>query len=328
MWRNTLHHDVVSTLLGSELPAVLFYVKRDLLGEDGLSIEDVWELPEPKRILKQQREDGSWAGPSAKKPVYPETHADLVATFKQFRQLLERYELNRSVEPVSRAAEYLFDFQTEEGDIRGFIANQYATYYTGYVLSLLIGAGYSDDPRVERGMSWLLTMRQDDGGWTIPILTHHLDAKTMYQLTSAYHEPVQPDRSQPFSHNWTDMVLRAFAAHPAYRYSDEAVAAGELLKSRFFEPDVYSSRKAARYWVRFSHWWPNLVTSLESLTLLGFTADDPDIQAGIDWFIENQAEDGLWWLSNDKSRSPRVEKERAWLSLRICRVLRELLGAG
>jgi hypothetical protein len=56
---------------------------------------------------------------------------------------------------------------THEGDIRGMLGNQYAPYYTGAMLSLLIKAGFAHDPRIEKGMRWLLKMRQDDGGWVI-----------------------------------------------------------------------------------------------------------------------------------------------------------------
>ena len=41
------------------------------------------------------------------------------------------------------------------------------------------------------------------------------------------------------------MFLRAFAAHPKYRQSREALKAADLLKSTFFQPDVYSSYKDA-----------------------------------------------------------------------------------
>lgn len=70
--------------------------------------------------------------------------------------MVERYRFTRESMHVGKAAEYIFSFQTTEGDIRGFIGNQYATYYTGYILALLIQAGYVDDPRVEKGMQWLL----------------------------------------------------------------------------------------------------------------------------------------------------------------------------
>ncbi len=309
-------------LLGVDDRAVIYFTRSDLLEETVESLDYVWKLPAPQKILKKQREDGSWKGPVRKTPVYPENHSELVVTFKAFRELVEKYCFNRESEAIENAAEYLFTFQTGDGDIRGFIANQYATYYTGYVLSLLIQAGYTDDERVERGIEWLLGMRQNDGAWTVPILTHKFDREAVYRLTSSYQEPVEPDRIKPFSHNWTDMVLRAFAVHPVYRRSDEARKAGELLKSRFFQPDVYSSYKEVRYWTRFVHWWPNLLTSMESLLLLGYPAEDPDIRKGIDWFIKNQQEDGLWNCEyGTKSNSGKVA-DRAWITLRICRVLK------
>lgn len=100
-------------------------------------------------------------------------------------------------------------------------------------------------------MQWLLSMRQDDLGWTVPLLTHKLDRATQYHQTNEYAEPIEPDRSKPFSHNWPGMVLRAFAAHPTYRCSEAARHAGGLPKSRIFQRDAYTSYRAASYWVRF-----------------------------------------------------------------------------
>ncbi|MBN2238497.1 MAG: terpene cyclase/mutase family protein [Dehalococcoidales bacterium] len=319
----------VAALLKTGDTAVEYFTRTDLTGEDAGPLVKVWAMPEPQKILRKQRNDGSWKGPLKKTPVYPENHSDLVATFKAFRELVEKYRFDKESEAVEKAAEFLLSFQTSIGDIRGFIGNQYATYYTGYVLSLLTKAGYAHDSRIEEGMQWLLSMRQYDGGWTVPILTYTYDRETGYLLTSSYMEPVEPDRSKPFSHNWTDMVLRAFSVHPVYRKSAEARAAGELMKSRFFQPDVYVSYKAASYWTRFVHWWPNLLTSMESLLLLGFPKDDPDIILALGWFLDNQQPDGLWKLSYDgKSDNPKAEQsiERAWLTLRISRMLNGFLG--
>ncbi len=321
-------HNSIEALLATENEAVVYFTRRDLLGEVVDNIQVVWELAEPQKILRRQSPDGSRKGPQKKTPVYPENHADLVATFKEFRTLIERYRFTRESLPIEKAAEYLFTFQTPEGDFRGFIGNQYATYYTGYVLALLIQAGYADDPRVEKAMQWLLKMRQDDGGWTIPLLTHHFDGKTTYRLTSTYAEPVEPDRNQPFSHNWTDMVLRAFAVHPVYRQSEESRLAGKLLKSRFFQPDVYSSYESASYWTRFVFWWPNLLTALESLSLLGFSADDPDMDQGLQWFFDHRQTDGLWecaYGGKSVARSQDYSLERVWISLKICRMLKHFL---
>jgi hypothetical protein len=325
-WREVFDR-AVNALLKTDEKAIVYFTRNDLLGELVGPVSQVWELPETQKILKKQRSDGSWEGPAKKTPVYPENHSDLVASFKAFRILVERYGFTRASLNIEKAEEYLFGFQTSEGDIRGFIANQYATYYTGEILSLLIKAGYTDDPRIEHGMNWLLGMRQDDGGWTVPILTHTFDKETKYRLTSSYMEPVEPDRTKPFSHNWTDMVLRAFAIHPVYCHSDEIRKAGELLKSRFFQPDMYNSYRDVRYWTRFAFWWPNLLTSMESLLLLGFSNDDLDIQKGLEWFLKNQQDDGLWNVSSEgRPGTEGKPLERTWLTLRICRILKGFLA--
>jgi hypothetical protein len=321
-WQNLLAIDPVPTLLNSGEEAINYFIHRDLLNESVAPINSVWELPEAQKLLKKQQPDGSWEKPGKKADVYPHWHHKLVETFKKFRILVERYHFTKDNQIINQAAEFLLSCQTEEGDIRGFIGNQYATYYSGYILALLIRAGYEDDSRVEKGMQWLLSMRQNDGGWTIPILTHEYDRETGYKLTSQYMKPVEPDRTKPLSHSWTDMVLRAFAAHPQYSQTKETHTAGALLKSTFFMPDNYSSYRAPRYWTRFAFWWPNLLTALDSLSYLGFTKDDPDIKRGLQWFIDNQQSDGLWKLESHKDISTRDWKERLWLGLSIYRILK------
>ncbi len=329
-WLDHLRYNPVQEMLQSENDAVPYFVRRDLLEKRAEPITYVWQLPEAQKILRRQRPDGSWKYPGKRTIKYPKHHYGLLETFKQFRLLVERYELTREHPASEKAAEFLFTCQTDDGDFRGMIGNQYATYYTGAIMAHLIKAGYEDDPRIERGFQWLLSMRQDDGGWTIPLLTHSLDRETQYMLTSQHADPLEPVRSKPFSHNWTDMVLRAFAAHPRYRESEEARAAGDLLKSRFFKPDAYSSYKAASYWVRFAFWWPNLITSLDSLSRMGFSRDDPDIKTALDWFIEHQGPDGLWKVTYVKGKNvvdnERNRERRLWVSLAICRIFKRFHG--
>ena len=323
-WQKLLNFDPIIPLVSSKNEAIEYYARRDLLDEEVKPISHLWQLPEAQKIVKKQQADGSWKYPGKKTLVYPQHHYSLLETWKQFRLLVERYEFTREHPTAKKAAEFLFSCQTDDGDIRGFIGNQYATYYTGAVMAILIKAGYEDDPRIEKGFKWLLSMRQDDGGWTVPILTHKLDRETMHRLTSQHAEPVEPDRSKPFSHHWTDMVLRAFAVHPRYRKSKEAKIAGTLLKSRFFQPDVYSSYRAADYWVRFLFWWPNLLTALDSLSLMGYSRDDSDIKKALDWFIDHQEPNGLWRITYVKGKevtdNEKNRVRRLWVSLGVCRV--------
>jgi hypothetical protein len=325
-WLTRLKHNPLPTLLSCGNPAVEYFTRRDLLDETVAPIACVWQLPEVQKILRKQQPDGSWKHSGKETVTYPKHHFALVETWRAFHTLVERYEFTKQHEGAARAVEFLFSCQTRQGDIRGMIANQYATYYTGAMLAAIVKAGYADDPRVEQAFRWLLSMRQGDGGWTIPILTHKLDKATFYKLTSEYAQPVEPDRAKPFSHNWTDMVLRAFAAHPTYRRSQEAHAAADLLKSSLFQPDYYTSYQDARYWIRFMFWWPNLVTALESLSLMGYSADDADMQRGLDWLSANQLPSGLWRLEYGKAAKEKtdVSGEQLWLALRVARIFKQL----
>jgi hypothetical protein len=328
-WQSQLRFDPLPPLCSSGDEAMLYFVRRDLLEENVGPIQRLWLLPQAQKILKKQLADGSWPRSGAKK--HSAINYALIETWRQFRFLVEQYSFTRQHPQARRAAEFLFSCQTPAGDIRGMLANQYATYYTGAILALLIQAGYEDDPRIEKGFQWLLDMRQSDQGWTIPILTHKFDRETQYRLTSQVAPPVEPDPSKPFSHNWTGMVLRAFAVHPVYRQSEAARVGASLLKSRFFQPDVYTSYRAASYWVRFEYpfWWNNLVAALDSITRIGLSKDDPHLQQALKWLVNHQEESGLWKISYAdpaarEKDTPKVRQEKRWISLAICRIFKRL----
>jgi hypothetical protein len=245
--------------------------------------------------------------------------------------------MDRQHPAIDKAAEYVLSCQTKEGDIRGILANQYAPYYTGALMSLLIKAGYADDPRIERGFRWLLDMRQDDGGWVIgsPGITGmgRIPQAELIDLTSntARETARAFDWAKPFSAAGTGMVIRAFAAHPQYRKSEEAAAAARLLKSGMFKKDNGSSYRHQDNWVRFQYpfWWTNIVSTLDTLSLIGFTAEDGNVWNALQWLIDHQEENGLWKASySGIHRDPditRTAEEQLWITLAICRVMKRLL---
>ena len=165
------------------------------------------------------------------------------------------------------------------------------------------------------------------------MITHKLDRETQYRLSSEVAEPIQPDRSKPFSHNATGMILRAFAVHPQYRHSEAAHTAAGLLAGRFFQPDAYTSYQAASYWLRFEYpfWWNNLVAALDSISRIGPPGAHAQVKLALDWLVEHQESSGLWKTSYAKPDE--AEKDNAntramkpWVSLAICRVLRRYWG--
>jgi hypothetical protein len=328
-WREQFKFDPIPPLPSSDDEALQYFVRRDVLGERVGPVERLWCLPSAQRILRKQQADGSWPHHGVNK--HPAINPRIIDTWRQLRLLVEQYGFTRENPQAERAAEYLFSCQTPEGDIRGILANQYATYYTGAIMATLIEAGYGDDPRVATALDWLLSMRQEDGGWSVPLITHKLDRAAQYRLVTEWAEPLQPDRSKPFSHNWTGMVLRAFALHPQHRGSAATRTAADLLKSRFFRPDVYTSYQAASYWVRFEYplWWNNLVAALDSLSRIGLSRKDQQMALALSWLVDHQEESGLWRVSYAQTQEKRDETARAramkpWIGLAICRIFKRL----
>jgi hypothetical protein len=326
-WRRQFRIDPVPPLLASASLAVNYWTRRDLLDGSVEPASALWDLPEARRMVGKQSADGSWRASGARH--HPAVNPQIIETWRYLRCLVQQYGFDREQPCAFRACEYLFAHQTADGDLRGILGNQYATYYTGAIAAVLIEAGYADDPRIDRALDWLLAMRQDDGGWSIPLITHRFDRATQYHLTTERVDPVEPDRTRPFSHNWTGMALRAFAAHPRERASQAAADAARLLKGRFFQPDCFTSYQAAGYWLRFEYpfWWNNLVAALDSLSLIGLTREDPDVGRALAWLVDHQQEDGLWRLNyaKDSERETAMTAEmKLWVSLAICRVFRRL----
>jgi hypothetical protein len=319
-WIDLLKNDPLPALLGGNDPALEYFTRRDLLNQAVGGVDTLWKLPNMSRLVDKQKPDGSWHYPGKSNHPATTTNYDLLETYRSLRLLVEMAGFQREHPALPRAAEYIFTCQTDEGDIRGILGNQYMPYYHGAILTLLIKAGYAEDTRVHKGLTWLLAMRQDDGGWIIPAQVVPAKEKTgQFWRGSA----LLPERGRPSSHLATDMALRPFAAHPAYRSQPGVLAAARLLKERILQADRYNDRKGAGYWLKFQFpfWWHSLIATLDSLSQLGFNKDDDDIKRGLLWFVEHQMADGLWDTCYGNGKQ--ADRMRRWVGLAICRVLRK-----
>jgi hypothetical protein len=315
-WRRSLIFDPLPSLVQTENAAINYFTRRDLLGDSVPSVKSLWELNEVKKLLRKQKDDGSWRyrGVHSTRWRSGENY-DQLETYRVIGQLIEKFGMTCDHSAVRRAAEYLFLFQTDEGDFRGIYGTQYSPNYTAGIMELLIKAGYMHDARIARGFEWLIDIRQLDGGWAIPLSTlgERLNALTMNSAT------VQPNRAKPFSHLITGVVLRAFAAHELHRASSEAMNAGALLASRFFR----RGRDATDFWTKFSFpfWFTDLLSSLDSLSRIGLDRKNAAVNRALDWFVVQQRPSGLWELKMLRT----ADKELAhWVSLAICRVIKRL----
>ena len=317
--------DPMPALLAHEGRALNYFLQRDILNEAVPPVDQLWELPEPQKLVRRQQSDGSWRYTGQNRTRFPETNYDLLQTFKGLASLIQKSGFDRRHPAIAQAADYLFSCQTEEGDFRGILGTQYMPYYHGLLVELLVAAGYADDPRTHRALEWLLAVRQQDGGWIVPLQAVPAREQTR-ELWSA--QPLAPDRSLPSSHLATGMALRAVVTHPAYRHREETRRAAALLQSRLLQPDRYGARKASSYWTKFQYpfWWTNLVTALDSLSLLGFSADETQIRDSLDWFATHQEDNGLWRTGYEQAKRAQPSLKEvdtmAWVGLAVCRILK------
>jgi hypothetical protein len=306
-------------LLSSSNTALLYAVQRDLLGKTNIRPETVWEAKVVRSYLRRQQPNGSWRYPGGGKAyIRSSENYDQIETYRVLAELVEKYAMDRAHPAIEPAAEFLFSWQTEEGDFRGIYGTQYTPNYSAGIMELLIKAGYAKDARIEKGFRWLCSIRQHDGGWAIPVRTRKMNfTETVLHVK----ETLQPDRDRPFSHLVTGVVLRAFAAHPTYRVSPEARHGGSLLAARLFTPDAYPDRRTVEYWehVSFPFWFTDAVSALDSLSLLGFLPKEHEIADALTWFVHRQKKDGSFNVKIVRGKDPDT---RLWISFAICRIFK------
>jgi hypothetical protein len=320
-WKKQLQYDPIPSLLECGYENIIYFVKRDLLDKKVGDIGKLWEMNGAVKILRKQQPDGRWKYPNPKEDLRETEGYDQIETLRQLGFLVEHYGFDKQHPAIKKAKKFIFRHQTEAGDIRGIYWHQYSPNYTANFLELFIKAGYAEDPQIKKAQNWLLSVRQHDGGWVIPVRTHKKKLKDWMILKS----PLEPDRTKPFSYMATGVVLRGFAYDPSYRDNKDIVHATELVLSRLFQKDIYPDRNKPEAWIRFSFpfWFTDLIAILDPVFHLGFKSDHPKVKEGLSWFVKNQKKDGTWklyMLKGEKLQQP------YWMDLNVCRLFRKFYG--
>ena len=311
-WLKKFKYNPMESLQNFNAREINYFIEKDLLNIPKKE-DELWNLPEVIKLINKQESGGFWKYPGGDKRFRSEDY-NQIETYRNFGILIEKYGLNKNHRAISNAAKYLFSCQTDIGDFRGIYGNQYTSNYSAGIMELLIKAGYEKDARIVKGFEWLLSIRQNDGGWAIPLRTRQRKLDIIVMEENA----IEPDMEKPFSHMVTGVVLRCFAAHPEYRLMDEAKTAGKLLLSDLFKKDNYPERGTPEYWLKFTFpfWFTDLLSAMDTLSFIGFSGKEPQIKKALDWFIDSQQRDGLWKLKMLKK-----ETTPYWLTLSICRVM-------
>ena len=100
-------------------------------------------------------------------------------------------------------------------------------------------------------------------------------------------EPLQNDPEKPFSHLTTGMVLRAFAAHPMIVIHQKLRSCRKINNEPIFPAGEIHPPSREESWESVSSpfWFTNILTSLDSLQLLGFGRKELH-KLGLSWLVE------------------------------------------
>lgn len=301
---------------------ILFWLKRDILN---VPIEreskNMRKFAARVRILETQKPDGSWWEKRSDTPIYWERTLYRVDTLRNLYRLYD-YGCTIKEEGIQRALEFLFSLQSKEGDFRGTVLNLYTPTFHALALEMLCLYGLDKDRRVQKGFRWILANRQKDGGWAL----YHPRASQsgVKSAASAWFnprgQPFKPRRSQPFSHHVTGMVLRAFAESPTWRNSKEAWQAGEKLLGCFFCDEVYEEKTFPSDWenICYPFWNTDILGSLDSLSKVGFSAENETIQKGLVWLMKRQNSQGFWECGSKRA----TLEDHLWITLAVLRALK------
>lgn len=301
---------------------ILYWLKKDILEVPiDREFKNLQKFASRIRILKNQKPNGGWCKRKYEGHPRWEKSYYIVDTLKNMFKL-HNFGCTLKDEGIKKAIKFVFSTQSKAGDFRGAYLNEYAPTYHALSLEILCLLGHDKDEKIQKGFRWISNNRQDDGGWVIPYRT--IDQE---QLKNRYNyeaqlklEPIKPDKSRPFSHLVTGMVLRALAASPTWSKSKEARKAGQLLLSRFFKADKYNDRWLPSFWEELTYpfWATDILSSLDSLSKIGFPVENENLQKGLNWMLKKQNKQGYWEAGNQKSSI----EDHLWVTFAVLRVLK------
>ena len=301
---------------------ILYWLKKDILEVPvDREYKNLKKFAARIRILKKQRPNGGWClkkyegNPRWEKTFY------IVETLRNAFHLYN-YGCTIEDECIQKAVDFLFSTQSPEGDFRGAYLNEYAPTYHALTLEIICLYGLDKDKRTQKGFRWLINNKQNDGGWVIPYRTvDKEELKARYNFEAQLKtDPIKPDLSQTFSQLVTGMVLRALAASSTWCKSKVAWKAGELLMSRFFQADKYDDRRQPSFWkeITYPFWATDILSSLDSLSKIGFDTNHEKIQQALRWLQKQQKKEGYWEAGIPKS----TLEDHLWVTLAVLRVIK------
>lgn len=200
---------------------------------------------------------------------------------------------------------------------------------TTYTAEALVGAGLpATHQALQRAMSFLLPLQREDGGWPEnPALCHHIPwdwdwcsveysspgttGQALYALRLAGREKDKVVKRGLRFLRHTQNAEGGWPGHvgPTYPYGTDWASMFSIFRAlRAWDPpgrnQAVTERALAAIRTHRESWATPVDNPLDTLLLLGYGLDDPDVQEALDLLIQAQRPDGGWNWYGDLPSSP------------------------
>jgi hypothetical protein len=332
-WKSVLKADAVDWLLEKDNPSVRYFALKQILDKPQTSAEvqeakkEIMLAGVVPKILAKQHGDGYWEAPEK---FYTAKYKGTVW------QLIILAELGADGKDprVQKACEFILT-NSQDRKSGGFSAwlsskvggGRYSGVLpclTGNMVWSLVRLGFLDDPRVQRGIEWIVRyQRFDDGEAWPPKIWPYEKATSCFGKHSCHMGVVKS--------------LKALVEIPADKRSEGVAGTIDkgveyLLKHHIHKRSHNLSRVSKPGWLRFGFplmYQTDVLEILGILTKLG--VKDERMQEAVDLVLSKHDAQGRWILENTFNGRFHVNIEQKgasskWVSLKALGVLKEFYG--
>ena len=333
-WQSYLRADPIPWLLEEENPSVRYFTLRYILDRaDGDPELDnamcrIMETGAVPAILSLQDNGGFWSGA---KRFY--THKYSGSVWQML--LLAELGADGNDSRIQKGCRFILEnaYEPESGAFamkssakrRGGLPNEVIPCLTGNMLWVLIRFGLLEDPRVQKGIGWVIRYQRYDDGTETPPSGWPYDRFEICWGRHTCHMSIVKN-------------LKAFAAIPEANRTagirDVIEKSAEFLLIHHIHKRSHALDTVSKPgWLRLGFplmYQTDILEILDILTGLGYR--DPRMQEAVDILLEKQDETGRWTLqnsyNNDRMPVP-IEvkgKPSKWITLNVLKTIKNYYG--